>query len=177
MLIKDFEGRDWKLDTDDITIDEWRELKRKYKMTPKAFQDMIMEADPDASTFTYFVMLRHNGQPGTVLGDHLKPDIIKLNQAVAAASAAEEAEKEAEAKAELEQAAEAADPTKPPPIPGRPPLSVPGYPTATTPQHPGPNPDPSPGPGSGTATSNGSVTSTSSPSAVSAESTTRTSGG
>lgn len=166
-MIINFEGRDWHFDTDDITIDEWRELKRKYKMTPKAFQDGIGEADPDASTFLYWVLLRHNGQPSAILGDHLKPDIVQLNQAAVAAMEKEEAEQEAAKQAELEAAAAAAVPTR---LAG--PLSpAPPSRPDTTPTLPEPLPAEVNGSGSGTAISSAYAPSTSSPSPVIAGST------
>lgn len=85
MLIMQFEDREWTFDKTEVTVDEWRELKRKYKMTPKAFDECIGEADPDASTFVYWVMLRQNGAQNVPLGDQLKPDIIALNAAIAKA--------------------------------------------------------------------------------------------
>jgi hypothetical protein len=84
-LIIRFEDREFTIDKDKITVDEWRELKRKYGMTPKGFDDGIGEADPDASTFLYWIMLRRGGDTRAVLGDQLKPDIIALNAAIAAA--------------------------------------------------------------------------------------------
>lgn len=84
MLI-DFEGTKYDFDKDHITIDEWRELKRKYGMTPKRFDETIGEADPDASTFLYWVMIRQAGDQRQPLNDQLKPDIIRLNAAIATA--------------------------------------------------------------------------------------------
>lgn len=86
-----YEGQDYDFDTDRISVDEWRELKRKYKMTPGQFQEGLAEADPDAMTFLYVAMQRQAGNTRITLGDHVKPDIIALNQAVAAAQQAEEA--------------------------------------------------------------------------------------
>jgi hypothetical protein len=94
MLIIQFEDREYKFDKNAITVDEWRELKRKYRMTPKQFDDCIGEADPDASTFLYWVILRQSGNQAIPLGDQLKPDIIALNAAVAAALDDEENEAE-----------------------------------------------------------------------------------
>lgn len=85
-LTIDFEGREWHFDKNEIGVDEWRELKRKYKMTPRQFDEGVSQADPDGYTFLYWVMLRQNGDQRAVLGDHLKPDIIALNAAVAAAA-------------------------------------------------------------------------------------------
>ena len=82
-LIITFEGHEVTFDKEKITIDEWRELKRKYGMTPKGFERGIGEADPDASTFLYWLLLRRGGDMRTPLGDQLKPDIIALNEAIA----------------------------------------------------------------------------------------------
>lgn len=122
-MIISYDGTDYDFDSDRISVDEWRELKRKYKMTPKAFQEGLSEADPDAMTFLYLSMLRQAGRVNVTLGDHLKPDIIALNQAVAAAQerqTAEEAERYVE---------EAADPTKASPSPA--PSPEPSPPPAT----------------------------------------------
>lgn len=91
-MIIEFEGRQLQFDRRAIGVDEWRELKRKYKMTPKTFEDSISEADPDASTFLYWVLLRQNGEPNTLLGDHLKPDIVALNEALFTAEPDEDEE-------------------------------------------------------------------------------------
>lgn len=186
MLIKDFEGRDWPdVDLEKIEVDEWRELKRKYRMTPKTFQEGIGEADPDASTFFYWLMLRRAGQHLAVLGDQLKPDIIALNKAVAVASEEEEAEEAIRQQAELEEQLEAAAQAEAlraaagPTSPAGPPSPAPPSPTATT--RPAwiaaPDQDTPSTSGSGTATSNGSAPSTSSPSPASASSATATSEG
>ena len=84
-LIITFEDRKYTFDKDAITIDEWRELKRKYRMTPKQFDDTIGQADPDSSTFLYWVLLRQAGDHRVPLGDELKPDIVALNHALATA--------------------------------------------------------------------------------------------
>jgi|HubBroStandDraft_4_1064222.scaffolds.fasta_scaffold250485_3 hypothetical protein len=84
-LIITYDDTAYHFDKELINIDEWRELKRKYKMTPKQFDESIGQADPDASTFLYWVMLRQAGDHRVPFGDSLKPDIIRLNQAVAAA--------------------------------------------------------------------------------------------
>jgi hypothetical protein len=77
-----YQGTEYGFEVQKVTVDEWRELKRKYGMSPKKFSEGLDEADPDAYTFAYWVMLRQNGQGGTLtLGDHLKPDIIALNNA------------------------------------------------------------------------------------------------
>ena len=104
-MIISYEGRDWQFDRKAITVDEWRELKRKYKMTPKGFEEGISEADPDASTFLYWILLRQSGDQRAVLGDQLKPDIIALNAAIGAADD-DEPEDEPEP-----------DPTRPSPSP------------------------------------------------------------
>lgn len=98
-MIITYQGHDYSFDLRAIGVDEYRQLKRKYAMTPKQFGDGLDEADPDAMTFLFWVLLRQNGTDrGLTLGDHLKPDLIELNNAVAAAQAAErEAELEAQA--------------------------------------------------------------------------------
>lgn len=119
-MIITYEGTGYDFDLDRVGVDEWRELKRKYKMTPKQFQDGTAEADPDAMTFLYLSMLRQAGRANVSLGDHLKPDIIALNHALDAAMQAEE---------EAAAAEPEPDPTKgspspaPSPGPARPPES------------------------------------------------------
>jgi hypothetical protein len=113
-MIITYDGRDWQFDREAITVDEWRELKRKYKMTPKGFEEGISEADPDASTFLYWVLLRQSGQQGAVLSDALKPDIIALNKAIADADADEPAEEAAPA-AEADPTGGGASPAPSPP--------------------------------------------------------------
>ena len=103
VLTISYQGTGYEYDQERVTVDEWRELKRKYQMTPRQFQDAIDQADPDASTFLYWTMLRQNGGTnGQPLGDNLKPDILALNQGLARALEAEAARLEAE---------QAADPT------------------------------------------------------------------
>jgi hypothetical protein len=119
-MIISYDGTDYDFDSDRISVDEWRELKRKYKMTPKAFQEGLSEADPDAMTFLYLSMLRQAGRVNVTLGDHLKPDIIALNRAVAEAQ---------EAEGEQEDAEPEPDPTKASPSPA--PSPEPSPPPAT----------------------------------------------
>lgn len=95
-MIITYQGQDYDFDADRISVDEWRELKRKYKMTPGQFQEGITEADPDAMTFLYVAMQRQAGNTAITLGDHIKPDILALNQAVAAAQEHEEATEDPE---------------------------------------------------------------------------------
>ena len=125
-----YEGHDYQFDQQAITVDEWRELKRKYKMTPKAFGDGIDEGDPDAMTFLYWILLRQNGGTPLPLGDHLKPGIIALNNATFEAyKAAQQAEIDA-AQAEAEP-----DPTSLSPSP-----SPAASPSSPAPPNPAPNP-------------------------------------
>jgi hypothetical protein len=113
-MILDYDGKSWNFDRDAITIDEWRQLKKIYKMTPGVWQGAVAEADPDASTFLYWLMLRQAGNQQATLGDHLRPDIIALNHALAEAN---EAEAEAEAQAAAEGEAEPDPTAQPPPSP------------------------------------------------------------
>jgi hypothetical protein len=95
-MIINYEGREWTFEASKIGVEEWRELKRKYKMTPKAFQEGLDEADPDVMTFAYWVLLRQNGGTTLPLGDQLKPDIIALNNAFGEAAQNEPDEPEPE---------------------------------------------------------------------------------
>jgi hypothetical protein len=126
-------GTEYHFDEEDVSTDEWRELKRKYKMTPRAYGVGMGDADPDASTFCYWIMLRRAGNQQVTLGDHLKPDVLALNKAIAAAQ-------EAEAAAEAEEIARTAaegtpDPTKPAPSapssPASPPPPAPPSPASS----------------------------------------------
>lgn len=121
-MILTYQGTEYAFDETQISVDEWRELKRKYKMTPAGFEKAVAEADPDAMTFLYWAMLRQAGQAQLLLGDHLKPDIIALNSALAAAST-EDAEGEGE-----------------PPDPTRPLLPSSPAASASGPATPGPAP-------------------------------------
>src|SRR5690348_1048595 len=84
-----YQGREYGFDQRAITVDEWRELKRKYGMTPAGFEALIDEADPDATTFAYWVIRRQAGEQNITLGDHLKPDLLALNAALAEGAKAE----------------------------------------------------------------------------------------
>jgi hypothetical protein len=117
-MIISYDGKDWQFDREAITVDEWRELKRKYKMTPKGFQDGIAEADPDASTFLYWILLRQSGDQRAVLGDHLKPDVIALNEALSAEPGEEGEEDGAGPEADPTKAG--ASPAQSPPAPATP---------------------------------------------------------
>lgn len=108
-----YDGRDYELDKDAIVVDEWRQLKRKYQMTPKQFDAGVDEADPDSYTFLYWVMLRQAGDTRTPLNDDLKPDIIALNHALALAAEAEKAA-EPEEEADPTPAASRPDGVTPP---------------------------------------------------------------
>jgi hypothetical protein len=141
MIIKDFQGRDWDWDFDKIAVDQWREVKRKLKMTPKAVQVGIDEADPDSMTVVYWTMLQQAGLPSQPLGDALKPDILALNQAVGAAAEVELADRQAKALAEMEEAAARAAELAPT-SPGGPPSPEPPSPATTTPMPPASQTDP-----------------------------------
>lgn len=116
-MIVTFEGRDYSLDSDAITIDEYREFKRKYGLTILGFQNALIEADPDALTCAYWVMLRQNGQQNQVLGDQLKFDAPAFYTAVAEAQkqeAAEPAEAEPDPTQGSPSTPESASPPEPP---------------------------------------------------------------
>lgn len=172
----DFEGRQYEWDFDSIGVDEWRVVKRVYKMTPKAVQLGIDEADPDAMTVAYWTMLQQSGLPAGTLGDNLKPDILALNQAIGTAAEQELAERQEREKAELEAAAEQAAKV-PPTLPAGPPSAAPPSQATTTQTLPGPAETTTPSTGSSTGTSSSSEPSTSSPSPASATSPTPPSGG
>jgi hypothetical protein len=148
-MLLTYDGRDYEVDLDKVTIDEWRQLKAKYKLTPAKFQQGLSEADPDASTFFYWIMLRRGGPavPGNQrvpLSDDLRPDIIALNRALEDADEkatlaeldALEAEAEAKAEAERERPTQpSSSPAVSPPAPVTPGLAlpVPGEVTAAAP--------------------------------------------
>ena len=95
-LIISYEGKDFTFDQRKIDVVEWRELKRKYAMTPRGFESGLREVDPDAYTFLYWLIRRWAGDVHLTLGDHLKPDIVALFQAVADGVSDEPPEPEAE---------------------------------------------------------------------------------
>lgn len=112
-MIITYQGREYPFDETAITVDEWRELKRKYRMTPKGFEDGAENADPDAMTFLYWLLMRRDGQQQLLLGDHLKPDVIALHTALAEATSAEASDRaSAAAAAAADGQQEAADPTR-----------------------------------------------------------------
>ncbi len=101
-MIVTYEGTAYEFDQEKITVDEWRELKRKYKMTPLQFENTLQEADPDALTFVYWLLLRQNGGTREPLGDNLKFDMIVLNNAVGEALLAEAEREAAQAEADAD---------------------------------------------------------------------------
>jgi hypothetical protein len=143
-MIVTFEGRNWNWDFDAIGIDEWRIVKRNYKMTPKAVQTGMDEADPDSMTVIYWTMLRQAGQQDAVLSDALKPDIILLNNAVGTAIEQEAAERKAAEQAELEAAAAKAAELGPTQPAGTAASPEPPSPPDTTLTPPGSQPSPEP---------------------------------
>ena len=98
-----YQGTGYEFDQEAITVDQWRELKRKYHMTPRQFQEATDDADPDAYTFLWWVLLHQNGGTREPLGDGLKFDLIALNHAFGAA---------VESDLERQAAEQAADPTR-----------------------------------------------------------------
>ena len=95
-LIITFEDKTYTFDRSKIDVTEWRELKRKYGITPRGFEDGIKEADPDVMTFLYWLLRKRDGDVHLTLGDHLKPDIIALHAAIADAVTEEPPAEEAE---------------------------------------------------------------------------------
>jgi hypothetical protein len=174
-VIVTYQGHDYTFDQDAITVDEWRELKRKLKMTPGQWQAGLDEADPDTFTFLYWLLIKHDGQPGAVLGDGLKFNLIELNNAIGTAAEQEDRERKAAEQAELEAAAAKAaelGPTQPGAAPSAEPASLTA--TTLTPSQPGTI---TASTGSSTPISSSSGASTSSPSPTSATSPIPPSGG
>jgi len=122
-VIISYEGTDYEFDQEKITVDQWRELKRKYQMTPRRFEGALDEADPDAYTFLYWVMLHQNGGTPKPLGDNLKFDLIALNHAVGSAAESQAAREEEEGEP---------DPTPGGSLPGTRTPSSPGSSTVTS---------------------------------------------
>lgn len=119
----DFAGKTWDFNREAITVDQWRELKRKYRMTPKQFEEGFNEADPDALTFAWWVLLHQNGTQNVTLGDHLRFDAIGLHTAMAEAL---NAEAEARQAAEAEPDPTASFPPAPSPVASPPSPATPG---------------------------------------------------
>lgn len=93
-MIINFEGRRYDFDVDRISVGEFREVKRKYKMTVRQWQEALTDIDPDALTVLYWLMLRQDGQQNEPLGDHLDFPLATLAAAFAAAE--EDAPEEAD---------------------------------------------------------------------------------
>lgn len=105
-MIVSFEGRDWTFDEDRVTVDQYREVKRKYGLTAKAQSEGVNEGDPDALTCLYWFMQLQSGEPHAILSDKINFEVGPLYTAI---SAANEREAEAEAaRRKLELEAEAA---------------------------------------------------------------------
>ena len=167
-MIFTFQGREWDYDEDRTTVDQFREMKRKYKLTAKAFSDGIEDGDPDALTCLYWCMLLQNGEPAAILSDKIDFPVGPLYTAISEAQKREAEAAEAAAKAELEAEAERAaslGPTRP----AGPPSPAPPSRPDTTPPPPGQLPEAPSSTGSGPATSSSSAPSTSSSSPASAD--------
>ena len=88
----EFQGKAYDFDQNAISLDEFREMKRKYKRTAKGFEEGITEGDPDALTCLYWVMeARQSGNQSLVLSDSIDfPGGATLYQAMADAAKAEQ---------------------------------------------------------------------------------------
>lgn len=60
MLVK-WDGKDYTLDIEAITVSQARVIKRATQLTPLKLQDALGEADPDALAALYWLMLNQNG--------------------------------------------------------------------------------------------------------------------
>lgn len=153
MMFIEYDGRTWDFDYELVTIDEWREMKRKYKMNMRLVQEGAAEGDPDSATCVYWSMLRQNSQlRGRPLNDDLKFDAVTFVLAYQKAAVDEQARETAEEAQRIADEAEdeaAEGPTRP--RPGSRQSKAPSSPTAgTTAQSPADGT--SAGPGSPTGT-------------------------
>jgi hypothetical protein len=180
-MIVNFQGREWSFDEDRVTVDQYREVKRKYGLTAKAQSEGVNEGDPDALTCLYWFMQTQSGQPDAILSDKINFEVGPLYTAINDANVAEAQAQAAREKAELEAAAEkeAELARLVPTSPGGPALSgLPSRPDTTLMPLDAMEAARAPsstGSGTGTSSSSGPTTSSSSPG--SAGSATATSGG
>lgn len=80
-----WQGKTIDFDIDTITVDELREIKRKYKFTGRQFIEGLQDIDPDAFTCLYWVVMRRGGDTGLVLGDDISFPLIEFASAWAEA--------------------------------------------------------------------------------------------
>jgi hypothetical protein len=96
-----YEGTEYPFDTsfEQVTISEWREVKRKLKLTIRGVIEGVEQLDPDAITALYWLTVRSDGRhDDLVLGDSLEfnPIVFMAAWAEAGAEAAAEGEGEAD---------------------------------------------------------------------------------
>lgn len=113
-----FEGREWELDLEAITLKQGVAMHLAYGYTLDAWLEAVGETDPRALQCLWWLMLQQDGQVIAIKDADCA--IVKLAAAFA------DAQEEEEAPAEP-------GPTSPPSTNGGPPLSVPQIPATTTP--------------------------------------------
>jgi hypothetical protein len=124
-----FEGRDWDLDLEAITLKQGIAMHLAYGFTLNGWLEAVGDSDPRALQCLYWLMLQQDGQIKPIKDVDCK--VVALGAAFGEATDAAEAEQPAEDEAE-------ADPTRmtsltsSPPGPGSP---APVSPRATTRQH------------------------------------------
>lgn len=84
-MIVHFNNRDYTFDLEEITVDQARVIKRFCGLTLKTLEAGLSEADPDAMTCLYWLMLRQNGEEHNI--EKLSFGIVKFARAFGEAQA------------------------------------------------------------------------------------------
>lgn len=83
-MIIHFNNKDYRFDLEDITVEDARAIKRYCGLTLKGLEEGLSEADPDAMTCLYWLMLRQNGEDHNI--ERVSFKVIKFAAAFAAAN-------------------------------------------------------------------------------------------
>lgn len=80
-----WQGSEYDFDIDKITVEEARQIKRKYTFTIAGLLEALREVDPDAMTCLYWLVMRSDGKhDDLVLSDDLNFPIVEFGAAWAA---------------------------------------------------------------------------------------------
>jgi hypothetical protein len=85
----DFEGREYTLDLDDITVAQAKVIKVHRQLTLKGLSEGLNELDPDALVAVYWLMRVQSGDTGIDI-DRIDFPAIKFAEAVAKAATTEQ---------------------------------------------------------------------------------------
>jgi hypothetical protein len=113
-MVVDFEGKEYNLDFDDITVQQAIVIKTHCKMTLKGLEEGLADADPDALRALFWLMQVNSGVASNI--DTLDFKIVKFSKAVqvGAEKQAVKAKEEAAAEADAAKAAAKAAGTRVP---------------------------------------------------------------